>query len=387
VRTDHNNLKYFLEQKDLSKRQQKWVSKLQAYDLDIEYVKGKKNVVVDALSRRPSVFSLTEVSTDWKSSLLVEYSKNTFSCELMEGTIQDDRYRVVDDIIYYKERIYLVPESTLKDKILRAVHDAPLAGHPGYLKTYRQVRERFSWKGLKEDVLWYVRECKTCQQNKSEMTHPTGLLQPLPIPERKWESISMDFITGLPKVQGRDCIYVVVDRLTKYAHLFSIPSESNASQVADLFFREVFRLHGLPRNIVSDRDSRFLNAFWQELFRLSGMELTPSTSYHPQTDEQTEIVNKWVEGYLRNYVSGQQRAWIKWLHLGEHCYNTTHHMSIGMSLFRALYGYDAPSFVDLEFGERKGPQGQRLVVGKSGHPEGPKGEFTGYSEPTKYVCR
>jgi hypothetical protein len=111
---------------------------------------------------------------------MVEYSKNTFACELMEGTIHDDKYRVMDDIIYCKERIYLVPESTLKDKILRVVHDAPLAGHPGYLKTYGQVRES--------------------QQNKSEMTHLAGLLQPLPIPGRKWESISMDFIIGLPKV-------------------------------------------------------------------------------------------------------------------------------------------------------------------------------------------
>jgi hypothetical protein len=101
--------------------------------------------------------------------------------------------------------------------------------------------------------------------------------------------------------------------------------------VAELFFREVFRLHGLPKYIVSDWDNRFLSAFWQELFRLVGTELTPSTSYHPQTDGQTEIVNKWVEGYLCNYVSGQQKAWIKWLHLGEHCYNTTYHMSIGMT--------------------------------------------------------
>jgi hypothetical protein len=153
VRTDHNSLRYFLEQRDLNERQHKWVSKVHAYDFDIEYVKGKKNVVVDALSRRPATFSMTEISTDWKSILLVEYSKNTFSCELMEGIIQDDRYRVVDDIIYYKDKIYLVPESTLKDKILREVHDAPLAGHLGYLKTYRKVRERFSWKGLKEDVL------------------------------------------------------------------------------------------------------------------------------------------------------------------------------------------------------------------------------------------
>jgi hypothetical protein len=192
----------------------------------------------------------------------------------------------------------------------------------------------------------HISECVTCQQNKSEQTLPAGLLQPLPIPEQKWESISMDFITGLPKAQGKDCIYVVVDRLTKFAHFFVIPTDYNAVQVAELFFREIFRLHGLPQSIVSDRDSRFINTFWQEVFRLVGTELTPNTSYHPQTDGKTKIVNKWVEGYLRNYVSGQQRAWVRWLHLGEHCYNTTFHMSIGMTPFRALYGYDAPTLID-----------------------------------------
>lgn len=112
----------------------------------------------------------------------------------------------------------------------------------------------------------------------------------------------MDFMTGLSKVQGKDCIYVVVDRLTKYAHFFPIAATYTTSQVADLFFREVFRLHGLPKTIVSDRDNRFMSSFWQELFRVTGTELTPSTSYHPQTDGQTEVVNKWLEGYLRNYV-------------------------------------------------------------------------------------
>jgi hypothetical protein len=115
----------------------------------------------------------------------------------------------------------------------------------------------------------------------------------------------MDFITGLPKVQGKDCIYVVVDRLTKFSHFYAIPTEYNVVQVAELFFREVFRLHGLSKNIISDRDSQFIGTFWRELFRLVGTELTPSTSYHPQTDGQTKIVNKWVEGYLRNYVGGQ----------------------------------------------------------------------------------
>jgi hypothetical protein len=137
VKTDHNSLKYFLEQKDLSERQQKWVTKVQAFDFDIEYVKGKKNIVADAPSRRSAACSLMENSTDWKSHLLVEYSKNKFACEVMDGQIHDDRYRVIDDVIFYKDRVYLVPYSGLKKKILTAVHDSPLAGHQWFFKTYR----------------------------------------------------------------------------------------------------------------------------------------------------------------------------------------------------------------------------------------------------------
>jgi hypothetical protein len=108
----------------------------------------------------------------------------------------------------------------------------------------------------------------------------------------------MDFIIGFPKEQGKDCIFVVVERLTKFAHFFSIATDFSAAQVADLFFREVFRLHGLPKTIVSDRDNQFMRTFWQELFRLVGTALTPSMSYHPRIDGQTKIVNKWVESYL-----------------------------------------------------------------------------------------
>jgi hypothetical protein len=233
------------------------VTKVQAFDFDIEYVKGKKNIVANAFSRRPTSCSLMEISTDWKSHLLVEYSKNKFACEILDGQVQDDRYRVIDDAIFYKDRVYLVPGSGLRKKILAAVHDSPLASHQGFFKTNRQVRERFSWKGLKQDVMRHISECVTCQQNKSEQTLPTGLLQPLPIPEQKWESISMDLIIGLPKVQGKDCIYVVVNKLTKFAHFYAIPTDYSAVQVAKLFFREVFRFHGLPHNIVRDRDGRF----------------------------------------------------------------------------------------------------------------------------------
>jgi hypothetical protein len=186
----------------------------------------------------------------------------------------------------------LVLESLFKKRMLQAFHNSPLAGHQGFPKAYRQIRKRFAWKGLKEDDMHHIRECIICQHNKYEHTHPTGLLQPLLILEPKWESISMDFITGLPNAQGKDCIFVVVDHLTKFAHFFAISMNYSASQVADLFFREVFRLHGLPKMILSDRDSRFMSTFWQELFQIVGTKLTPNICYHPQTDGQTKIVHK-----------------------------------------------------------------------------------------------
>jgi hypothetical protein len=262
VKSDHNSLKYLLEQKDLNERQQKWVSRIHAYDFDIEFVKGKNNVVADALSRRPSIFSMIGVSVDWKDHLVMEYAKDQFACQLWDGKVQDDNFKVMNDLIYYKDRIFLVPGSTFKAKVLQAYHDSPMAGHQGINKTYRQVRERFSWKGLKEDVIKHAKECTTCQENKDEHTHPTRLLQPLPILEHKWESISMDFITGLPNTQGKDCIFVVVDWLTKFAHFFAIATDFSAAQVAELFFWEIFRVHGLPKTIVSDRDSRFMSTFW-----------------------------------------------------------------------------------------------------------------------------
>lgn len=182
IKMDHNSLRFFLNQKDLNDRQQKWVSKLQAYNFDIEFMKGKNNVVADALSRRPHLGSLTAVSSEWKTSIIVEYAKDIFSSSVLEGKVQDKNYRVIDELILYKNRIYLTPGSKVKATILKDYHDNPLVGHQDFYKTYKKVREIFSWKGLKRNVLKQTRECMVCQKNKGEHVFLVGLLQPLPTP-------------------------------------------------------------------------------------------------------------------------------------------------------------------------------------------------------------
>jgi len=144
VRTDHNSLKFFLGQKQLQERQQKWISKIQAYDFDIEYVKGKNNVVAYALSRRPTTLSLMSLDTDWRARILVEYSKDRLACEILDGQVANERFGVIDEIIYYRDWIFLTEGSQIKKKILQASHYSPLAGHQGFTKTYRAIRERFS---------------------------------------------------------------------------------------------------------------------------------------------------------------------------------------------------------------------------------------------------
>ena len=136
-----------------------WVIK--AFEFYIEYVKGKNNVVADALSRRPSI-SLMDVVENWKATLEVEYAKEKFSCELFDGTNNDYRYKVLEGIIYYKGRIYLVPNSGLKEEILKKDHVSPLVCHPGLFKTYQMLMEWFAWKGMKDDVMKYVNEFPTC---------------------------------------------------------------------------------------------------------------------------------------------------------------------------------------------------------------------------------
>eukprot|EP00253_Pinus_taeda_P019597 PITA_19597 len=192
---------------------------------------------------------------------------------------------------------------------------------------------------MKKNVAEYLACCLECQQIKAEHQHPARLLQPLPIPEWKWETISMDFITGLPKTKkNNDSIIMVVDKLSKAAHFIPVQSTYRAAQITHIFMQNVFRLHGLPKTIISDRDVKFTSAFWRMLFAELGTQLNFSTTYHPQTDRQTERVNQVVEDMLRAYVMQKPMLWEEYLHLVEFAYNNGYHTSTQMSPFEDLYG-------------------------------------------------
>ena len=181
---------------------------------------------------------------------------------------------------------------------MRECHDTLWAGHPGWHRMMSLLKQGYYWPDMKEDVMNYTRTCLTCQQDKIERQRPAGLLEPLPVPSRPWESVSMDFISSLPKVGEHSSVFVVVDRFSKYATFIPTTKSSNATETAQLFFKHVVKFWGVPQNIVSDRDARFTGKFWTELFNILGSELNMSSSYHPQSDGQTERFNSMLEEYL-----------------------------------------------------------------------------------------
>lgn len=187
-----------------------------------------------------------------------------------------------------------------------------------------------------------VSECDMCQRVKCENVQPPGLLQPLPIPKSPWQDIAMDFIEGLPSSGIKNASLVVVDRLMKYGHFLALRHPYSTQDVATLFMKEIYRLHGLPSTTVSDRDSIFTSHFWQDMVKSMGTKLTMSTSYHPQTDGQTERLNRCLESYLRAMVFTNPKQWLQWLPLAEWWYNTNHRNSLNTTPFQALYGYAPP---------------------------------------------
>lgn len=355
VYADNHSLQYFQRQPTLSRRQARWLETLAIFgsDLTIQYIPGKDNVVADALSRRAGLEfnmvcksnSSTHLVDTYHSRLVSAYNADSLATRLLKGEGSSTlKYEVSDGLIYYvegsKRCLYVPEDSDLRNMIMRENHDIPISGHLGRDKTLANVKRYFYWVGMNDDVARYVSECPTCQVTKGSNKKTPGLLQPLPIPQRRWEQIHMDLIGPLPQTAaGHTAILTVVDRLTKMGHFIPTVMTVNAVKMADLFVENVFRLHGMPSVIISDRDPRFTSNFWQSFMDTLGTTLKLSTAYHPQTDGQAERHNRTIEDMLRAFVDqNKQDNWDKLLAPLEFAYNNSVNVSTQYTPFYMVYG-------------------------------------------------
>jgi hypothetical protein len=346
IRTDHKSLLHMVDQRLHTPLQHKAFVKLMGLRYTIQYKKGSTNLAADALSRQLDGESLSAISSAtpaWLDNLQNGYQDDPHCqqllAELSINSSNDKGFSLSNGILRYKGRIWVGNNPTAQSHILQALHSSGVGGHSGQLATYKRVKQLFAWPNLKKNVTLFVQSCEICQKAKAEHVRLPGLLQPLPVPEQAWEVITLDFVEGLPKSSGHNVILVVVDKLTRYAHFIPLAHPFTALQVAQAYMNNVFKLHGLPKVIISDRDPIFTSTLWQELFRLSDTALHMSSAYHPQTDGTTERINQCLEAYLRCSVHSCPQKWSLWLPLAEYWYNTAYHSTLGKSPFEVLYGH------------------------------------------------
>jgi len=366
VITDHQSIRYLLSQASLSRRQARWLAKIQDLDLTIHYRPGPENVVADSLSRIPSS-SLNVVSSISLGSDLLDQIRDGYSADhklfpivtaLRDASAPDPsvasvlhRYKLSDGILFKldsKPRICVPRVPLTIQKILEETHDTKTAGHLGFEKTYAAVSESFYWPKMDKSVRSFVRSCTSCQRNKPANSLSPGLAFPLDVPEKPWQEISLDFVGPFPETASKhNFILVIIDRLSKMVRLLPTTTKVSAKEVALMFLSRIFPLHGIPGKITSDRDPRFISNFWREFFKSLGSSLNLSTAYHPQTDGQTERVNRDLGVYLRHFVSRDHKNWDNLLPFAEFAFNNTKHSSTGLSPFQLCFTYSPAAPIDL----------------------------------------
>ncbi|GJV31197.1 putative nucleotidyltransferase, ribonuclease H [Tanacetum coccineum] len=321
VFTDHKSLQHILDQKDLNMRQRRWIELLSDYDCEIRYHPGKANVVADALSRKERIEPLRvralvmTIGLDLPSRIL-EAQKEAIKIENIKaedigGMLKKLEARA-DGTLCLDNRSWLPCYGDTRSLIMHESHKSKYSIHPGSDKMYHDMKMLYWWPNMKADIATYVSKCLTCAKVKAEHQRPSGLLVQPDIPEWKWEKITMDFITKLPKTAaGFDSIWVIVDRLTKSAHFLPMKETDSTEKLTRLYMKEIVARHGIPLNL--------------------------STAYHPRTDGQSERTIQTLEDMLRACVIDFENGWDRHLPLVEFSYNNSYHTSIKAAPFKALY--------------------------------------------------
>jgi hypothetical protein len=308
--TDQKSLIHLSDQRLHTHSQQKVFTKLHGLQYKILYKKGTDNRVADALSRHPDppeqLMALSAVQPVWLDRVKDSYTANDYCQKVISSLTAYSNpvphFTLLDGLLSYKHRIWVGNDVALQHQNLSAIHGSTFGGHSGFPKTYRKLKQLVAWQGMKAAAHAYAQSCEICQQTKDNRSKYPRLLEPLPVPSGAWEVVTMDFIEGLPKSGQANCIFVVVDKFSKYSHFIPLLHPFLAATVAQAFLSKVYKLHGMPAAIISDRDKVFTSRFWQELLKLAQVTLQMSSSYHPQTDGQSERVNQCLETYLCCFV-------------------------------------------------------------------------------------
>lgn len=360
VVTDHCPNTFFSTKPLLSRRQARWSELLQQYDFTWVYRPGRINVA-DPLSRRPhpdcshacfAALSGERCNSDQRGAVHTPTPTATTSTPFLQSVrdgYKNDQWFASQsnlehlsnmDGLWYKDSCLVIPDvAELKDMVLREAHDSVYAGHFGLHKTLKLVARQFWWPHMKDQIASYVGGCDACQRNKSAHIKPAGPLKPLPIPDGKWDVVTVDFVVQLPKTKSDyDAICVFVDKLTKMVHLCPTKTDVGAEDTAKLFMQNVWRLHGLPHTLISDRGTQFTSKLFKQVCELLGVQQALSSAFHPQSDGQTERTNRVMEEVLRHYVNPSQDDWDEYLPCVEFAINNSVHMGTNQTPFFLNYG-------------------------------------------------
>uniref|UniRef100_A0A672Z804 Gypsy retrotransposon integrase-like protein 1 n=1 Tax=Sphaeramia orbicularis TaxID=375764 RepID=A0A672Z804_9TELE len=354
VWTDHKNLEYLRSAKRLNSRQARWALFFTRFNFSLSYRPGSKNGKPDALSRRfPPTKSVSEPVTILPGSCVV----GAFHWSIEKTVIE--ALKDCDVPVGVPPGRLFVPVC-VHPQVIHWAHTSKMSCHPGVQSTMFVIRQHFWWPKMEKEVSEYVAACPTCASCKTSHAAPAGLLRPLPVPKRPWSAISLDFVTGLPSSDGYNTVLTIVDRFSKMAHFVAMPKLPSAKETAEAVLFNVCRIHGFPRDVVSDRGPQFVARFWRAFCALIGASVSLSSGYHPQTNGQTERVNQVLESGLRILASHSPASWSRQLMWVEVAHNSLPCASSGLSPFHVVYGYQPPLFSASER-EVSVPSAQALI--------------------------